>query len=406
VSQFYRAAFAVIAPEVGAELGLSAAALGLASGAFFVALGVVQLPVGMLFDRYGPRRVIAALTGLAVLGALGHGGARGLGELVASHVLLGLGCAGSFMGAVVLCGRWYGGERFTTRLAWVFALSNLGIVAAATPLAVASARLGWRWAFVGAAGLTAAVGAGFALLARDAPPGTAPAPAARERLADVLGGLRAVWRTPGLAPVLAIHTFAYASMLTVLGLWAGPYLWDVHGLDPLGRGHVLTAMSLAQVAGILAYGPLDRLFNTRKWIIVPGAAASVALLALLAALPRPPLGLAAALLVLLCLVSAYGVVIVAHGRSLFPDRLAGRGVTTVNLAQVAGTSFLPVLTGGVLSLVDAWRPGAASLGYRAMFASIAVCLLAGLAGYSRAHDAPPRPARAADRRATATPPEA
>jgi predicted MFS family arabinose efflux permease len=276
----------------------------------------------------------------------------------------------------------------------VFALSNLGMLGAASPLAWASARFGWRWAFVAAAAITAVVGAAFYLAVRDGPPG-APAPARRERLGEVLRGLALVWRTPGLAPVLAMHAFAYASMLTVLGLWAGPYLHDVYGLDAVARGHVLTVMSLAQIAGILAYGPLDRALDTRKWIVVPGAAGTIALLTLLAALPRPSVTVAAALLVLLCLVTAYGIVIVAHGRSLFPDHLAGRGVTTVNLAQVAGTSLLPILTGAVMSAVEGWTGGARTLAYRAMFASIALCLLAGLAVYVRAPDARPSARRVA-----------
>ena len=113
-------------------------------------------------------------------------------------------------------------------------------------------------------------------------------------------------------------------MLTVLGIWGGPYLYDVHGLDGIQRGNVLLAMAVAQIVGILAYGPMDRLLRSRKKVVLGGAVLSMAMLALMALLARPPLWLAVVLLVALCFFCAFATVIVAQGRSLFPDHLAGR----------------------------------------------------------------------------------
>jgi predicted MFS family arabinose efflux permease len=233
-----------------------------------------------------------------------------------------------------------------------------------------------------------AVGLAFHALVRDTPPGVTPAPT-RESLGAILRGLAQVWRSPGLPRVLAIHTFAYASMITILGLWAGPYLNDVHGLGPVARGNALLAMGLAQVVGILAYGPLDRIFNTRKRVVMAGTSGSIALLGALAVLERPPTWLAVLLLVAFCLVTAYGIVIVAHGRSLFPDDLAGRGVTTVNLAQVAGSAGLPILTGALVGVFPAAGGVAPEIAYRAIWAFIAVALASGLVVYAGARDAPP-----------------
>ena len=134
----------------------------------------------------------------------------------------------------------------------------------------------------------------------------------------MLHGLLQVWKTPGLGPVLAMHTFAYAVMLTVLGVWAGPYLHAVHGLDSIARGHVMLGMGLAQIVGILCYGPLDRLFGSRKKVVVLGVLATTLVLVGLAALSRPPLWVAVSLLVALTFFAAYGIIIVAQGRSLFP----------------------------------------------------------------------------------------
>src|SRR3546814_10667013 len=112
-------------------------------------------------------------------------------------------------------------------------------------------------------------------------------------------------------------------------------------MEEVARGNVLRWMGVAQIAGIFCVGPLDRLFNTRKGVVVGGALSTIAVLVALAAIPRPPAGMAAALLILLCFVTSYGIVIVAHGRSLFPDRLAGRGVKTGSLTTILGCTFLP-----------------------------------------------------------------
>ena len=125
-------------------------------------------------------------------------------------------------------------------------------------------------AFWSSVRVTAVAAVLFYLLVRDVPPGMTPPGAAKETAGDVLRGLLQVWKTPGLGPVLAMHTFAYAVMLTVLGVWAGPYLHAVHGLDSIARGHVMLGMGLAQIIGILCYGPLDRLFGSRKKVVVLG----------------------------------------------------------------------------------------------------------------------------------------
>jgi predicted MFS family arabinose efflux permease len=170
-------------------------------------------------------------------------------------------------------------------------------------------------------------------------------------------------------------------MLTVLGVWGGPYLHDVHKLDGVARGNVLLAMGLAQILGILAYGPMDRVLRSRKRVVFGGAAISMLLLAILAALPHPPLWLAVSLLIAFCFFCAYGTVIVAQGRALFPDRLAGRGVTTVNMAQCLGLAVLPAGAGYV---VEAF--GAGDTAYRWVFGTLAAGLLLGSFAYVRARD--------------------
>ena len=389
LSLFYRSCLGVIAPELTRDLGLTPEDLGSANGAFFLAIAALQIPVGLLFDRYGPRKVVAGFTALAVIGAAWQAVAGGPLEFMIARFVLGVGCAASFMGAVTLCALWVSGARLSTELSRIFAFSQAGTFLAATPLALAETAIGWRWAFAAVAALTAVAGVLFYVVIRDRPSDALPLQS-QESFSDVVRGLLEVWRTPGLPSLLAVHTFAYASMATVLGLWAGPYLAHVHGLDLATRGNVLLACCAAQLLGVLMIGPLDRVFDTRKWIIVPAGLASVASLGALALIPNLSVVTASALLIVFTGITCWAVLIVAHGRSLFPDRLIGRGVTTVNIAQVAGLTILPLLTGAIVGAFDAPNAVSPEIAYRWAFGAIAATLAAGLAVYAfTAKDAKP-----------------
>ena len=383
-SQFHRAALGVIGPELAGDLGAGAGLLGAANGVFFLALLLLQIPVGLALDRAGPRLTVAALSLPCVLGALGQGLAPDAGWFLAARFLLGIGCAASFMASVVLCARWHAGEGLTTALGRVFAFSQLGILLAGAPFAGAAALLGWRGAYALSAPATLGLAGLWWAWVRDDPPDRPRPPRPAETIGGALRGQLTVWRTPGLLPVLAMHLVGYAAMATVLAVWAGPYLAEVHGLGPGPRGAVLAGMGLALVAGLLLVGPLERRLNTRKWLVAGMASGAVLVLLALAAWPRAPLPVAAGLLVLLCLLSCYPVVVVAHGRSLFPDHLVGRGATTVNLAQTLGSAALPALTGWAVAAAPA------EAAWPIAFAVLAVSLALGIAGYLTGRDAPPR----------------
>jgi hypothetical protein len=151
----------------------------------------------------------------------------------------------------------------------------------------------------------------------------------------------------------------------------------------------IASQFLRSSSGVLAFGPLDRIFDTRKWVVVAGATASVGALAALAAIESPPLALAAALLVALTTLSQYPIAIIAHARGLFPASLAGRGITTVNLAQVVGAGSLPYVTGLVVAAAGGEGDANPEIAYRLAFAAIGASLAAGLAVYLRARDVRP-----------------
>jgi MFS family permease len=390
LSQFLRTALAVIAPELVRDLGLSAEILGLLTGAFFIASALMQIPVGVLLDRFGPRRAVPGLLVMTVLGAFLFASAHSVVLLIAGQFLIGVGCAGVFMGGLVTISRWYPRDRFATIASIALAISNVGPVLSGTPFAAATQAIGWRGAYDAIALITAALAALVYLAIRDAPPGHPFHARATESFASALRSVGDVLREPRIFGVLAIGFVVYSSTIAIRGLWAGPYLADVYDLGPLERGNVLVIMSLALIAFISLVGPLDRVVDSRKRVVAGTAMIFVAIMAFMTFEPGLSLWFAVALLCLALLGGAANVHILAHGRAFFSDHLVGRALTTVNCVIFVGVGIIQVATGFIVGAFPTSAQGAApEIAYRAVFAFLALAVLVALLFYARTEDAPP-----------------
>jgi MFS family permease len=157
----------------------------------------------------------------------------------------------------------------------------------------------------------------------------------------------------------------------------------VHGLDTLDRGKALFWIALGVILGGLAFTYVDRHTGHTKWLIVAGAATNAAIFAVLALLPGAGLGVVTALLALMGFVSGYSVLVATHGRSFYPDRLIGRGMTTVNCAVLFGAASIQIATGLLVQTVAGTAERIPEGAYRLMFGTLAAALLLALACYRR-----------------------
>ncbi|MBC2836250.1 MFS transporter [Paragemmobacter straminiformis] len=374
LSQFYRAFLAVLSPVLKTELGASAEDLATASGLWFLAFALMQLPVGRALDSIGPRRTTAVLL------ALGGGGgatifamAQGPVALGLAMVLIGAGCAPVLMAAYYIFARTYSAAVFGTLAGAMIGFGSLGNVAASLPLSAAVAAFGWRGTLWAMAALTLAVAAGIALLVRDP-----------ERVVhDAKGSLFDLLKMPALWPVLVMMVVCYAPAAGLRGLWVGPYFADVFNADSGRIGQATLVMGLAMVAGNFAYGPLERLLGTRKWLIFGGN--MIVALCLLALWWLPHAGATTALALFAAVGffgSSFGMVI-AHGRAFFPPHLIGRGVTLLNLFGIAAVGLAQVVTGRLHAATDR---ATAAAPYQAIFGFFAIALVLGLAFYTLSRD--------------------
>jgi predicted MFS family arabinose efflux permease len=385
-SQFYRVSNAVIAPELMRGLEISAEAMGIITGVYFLAFAVAQLPIGVLLDRFGPRQTMAGLFLLAVAGSVTFATASGFAGLVLGRGLMGIGCAAGLMGSLVAIARWFPPARFAFLSSLLFTLGGAGLLLATTPLAVVSAAVGWRGAFWLMAAVTAALAMLLYVVVRDAPGGHPAHVGRRESAAEMWHGLRAVMGNRELRYVCAIQFVNYGTVLAVAGLWAGPYLNDVHGLDGVSRGNVLLLLNVAMLAGVMGFSVVERWLGSRKWSIGSGGIASMILLLVLASVPDPGLWPAVVLLVLFGLASAYVMLIHAQARAVLPPDLVGRGLTLQNLAVFVGVFVMQALSGFIVGAFGSPGGTAPEAAYRAVFGVLAVVTGAALLIYLRCEE--------------------
>ena len=372
LSQFYRAFLAVLTPVLNTDLGATASDLAAASGLWFLAFAVMQIPVGEALDRVGPCRTTATLMGIGALGAAIFAMATGPLAIKIAMVLIGMGCSSVLMASYYIFARNYSPAVFGTLAGATVGFGNLGNIGSSLPLSMAVEAFGWRASLWGLATITALIALAILTLLRD-PPRTA---------GGQKGNLLDLLRMPALWPMLLMMAVCYAPAASIRGLWVGPLFRDVFGADAAWIGQVSLIMGLSMVAGSFAYGPLERLLGTRKWLIFGGNAIALACLTGLWLAPQSPT-LIIALLAGLGFAGASFPMVIAHGRAFIPAHLTGRGVTLLNLFGIAPVGLLQLATGRIHA---GTLPDPASAPYTAIFGFIALLLAAGLAIYAFSQD--------------------
>lgn len=375
LSQFFRAFLAVLAEVLELEIGATPDDLAYASGLWFLVFALMQLPVGWLLDRIGPRRTASSLLligggGGAALFAL----AQGPGQVAVAMGLIGIGCSPVLMASYYIFARNYPPRSFAMLGALMLGVGSAGNLIAAYPTTLAVEWFGWRETLWFLAGASALVAAGIALTVQDP-----------ERAADTGGGsVLGLLKLPVMWAILPLMFVSYAPSASLRGLWIGPYLSDVYGVDPRGIGLATLIMGASMIAGTLGLGPLDRILGTRKWVNVPASALGVLALLLMILWVDGGVWLSVALLAAVGFTSGTFPVIIAHGKAFFPPHLVGRGVTLMNLFGIGGAGLMQVWTGRLHAAAEGTGPVTAP--YVTIFTFLAAILAAGTLAYAFSRD--------------------
>ena len=249
LSYLFRSLNAVIAPQLIAEVGLSAGDLGLLTAAYFLAFAAFQVPLGMLLDRFGPRRVQSCLLLSAAVGAFVFSIGESREALALGRALIGLGVAGGLMSSLKAINLWFPPARWPLVNGCFLGIGGLGAIAATEPVAFLLHFTDWRGIFVGLSAATVGVAGIIFLVVPERGHGIQTA-----RLIDQLHGLgrvyadRLFWR---LAPVSLASA---AANMAIQGLWAGPWFKDVAGFDEQEVFAALFILAASMAVGFVAGG--------------------------------------------------------------------------------------------------------------------------------------------------------
>jgi predicted MFS family arabinose efflux permease len=254
LSYLFRTVNAVISPELTRDLDLAAGSLGLLTSAYFLAFGAMQIPVGMLLDRYGPRRVEPILLALAASGALLFSVADGLAELTLARAIIGAGVSACLMAPLKGIAMWYPAERHASLSSWMTVAGGLGALCATTPLELALRFTDWRTIFGVLAAATLAVSLWIAWRVPDT---QRPEQAADLRSQFV--GVRAVFAHPRFWWIAPLGGFGMGAFFAIQGLWAVPWMIEVDLRSRAEAATTLLGMSIVTLGGYVLLG----LFATR-----------------------------------------------------------------------------------------------------------------------------------------------
>jgi predicted MFS family arabinose efflux permease len=364
MNQAARMVMAIVGPVIAVELGLSGIELGVLAASLFASYAAAQLPLGVALDAFGARRVQTALMLLAAAGFAIFALSPGFAGLVTARIVLGVGISAGLMAVIKAHADWFERSRVAHVTGIATAIGALGSALATSPVQAMLPALGWRGIFWGLSLLALAVAAWIFLSVPDKPRAAGSTRTLRGDIAlsgRILAS-RTFWRFAPAVATLSIFNFAY------LGLWAGPWLRDVAGMDGPTRAGVLFLYTFAMVAGSVLIGSATSRATAAGLspFLVPvvSLAGMVLLQAALMLQPSQP-SVVLVLWLAIALSGAAGPAGYIVLCQMFPPEQTGRVSTAVNALTLGFAFLVQAAIGWILDLwprtaSDGWNPDAYS----------------------------------------------
>jgi MFS family permease len=349
LSYLFRVVNAVIAPDLTRELTLGPADLGLITASYFVAFASFQLPLGVILDRFGPRRVEAILLLFAGIGAFVFAKAGTLPGLIVGRALIGFGVSACLMAAFKAYVLWFPKSQLPLINGCNLSAGGLGALMGTAPVEASLGLVGWRGVF----GILGGVALLVALCIFFIVPETGRE-GQRERatLRDQIKGIGQVFQSPVFWRIAPLSTMVQATFMSIQGLWAGPWLRDVAGMNRSQVAHLLFFVAAAMVCGFLFLGALIGRLSRRG--VKPMHSTALGMSLFMAFQIPIMLGvkdLAWPLWILFGFLGTSGVTSYAALNQIFPVHLTGRVNTGLNLL-VFVTAF--AAQWGIGALIQLW----------------------------------------------------
>jgi len=388
LSFFHRTAPAAIAGELTRAFAINSAVLGTLAATYFYVYTLLQIPVGVLADTLGPRRILAGGSLIAGAGSLAFALAPTWEIAAAGRTLVGIGVSVAFIAILKVSAVWFPANRFATLNGVTMFAGNLGAVIAGAPLAWMVTQTSWRAVFVGLAVLSAALGIATWLRVRDRPeqmgfaPLHAPAAPGTGASAHWVQALGRVLANTATWPGFFVNAGIAGSYLAFAGLWAVPYLVDTYGMSRVTAAQHSSLLLLGVAVGSVVVGIVSDRLGSRR-----GVMRVYALLYALSWLPwvlhvQWPLAATLAWFALMGMLIPGFTLTWTVAKEVNHPAHSGIATSVVNVGIFLGTGILQPLVGWVLDrgraagdMAGAWDGGILILAGAAAFGALMTLLV-------------------------------
>jgi MFS family permease len=348
---FQRVAPGVMVAELMRDFAVGATITGIMSSLYFYAYASLQIPIGLMLDRFGPRRMLAVSALLAALGSLSFALAESLTPAYLGRALIGIGSAVSWVGALKLASMWFPPRRFALLTGLTMASGMAGAVGGQVPLGLSVAAFGWRGTMTGAAILAGFLAFAFYLVVRDRVPGAPPPPSPKsDEGAKLWSGVALALKEPQTLLTGLFGCMLVGPLLTFAGLWGVPFMMTRYDLARPDAAFAISIILVGWGVGSPIFGWLSDHIHRRRAPMLVAASLSLVITLVWLYVPGLPLGLVYVLFLAMGLLGGGMVMTFAAAREHNPIWAAGATLGIVNMMVMGNGAIFQSLTGWLLDL--------------------------------------------------------
>ena len=334
ISALLRAITATLSPLLTTEFSLTAGNLGLLAGGYFLGFASMQIPLGYLLDRHGPKKVVSSFLLIAIIGTIAFALAKSFSGLLISRVLIGVGVSACLMGPLTGYRIWFADEYQQRANAWMLMVLSMGFVFSTLPVQILLPVIGWRWIF----GLIAILILVIIFLTLLFIPKWENEVKNHE---EKSGSLSDVWNNKFFRSTIPLGLFNYGGMVAVQTLWAGPWMVRVAGYNPLESATGLFWINVTMLFAFFIFGyilpKITKLgFETIKLMKIGLPISYLSLIIIIVSGEN-----AGAIHFTIYLLTSIVLTLTQPAVALsFPTSLAGKSLTSFNLLIFIGTFIM------------------------------------------------------------------
>ena len=369
ISALLRAITATLSPLLTSEFNLTAGDLGLLAGGYFLGFASMQIPLGYLLDRHGPKKVVSSFLLIAIIGTVAFSLAQSFSSLLISRILIGVGVSACLMGPLTGYRIWFADEYQQRANAWMLMVLSMGFVFSTLPVQLLLPVIGWRWIF----GLiTILIFIVIILTLLFIPPWKKEEENNNEKN---IGSLSDVWKNKFFRSTIPLGLFNYGGMIAIQTLWAGPWMVRVAGYSPLESATGLFWINITMLIAFFIFGyilpKITKLGFESMQLMKFGLPISYLSLLVIIISGENAGAIHFTLYILTSIVLTLAQPAVALS---FPTSLAGKSLTSFNLLIFVGTFIMQWGIGLIIDLSQFFGKGEIQSFQISFFVYLVICI--------------------------------